>query len=99
LTFRQSSATSKENEKFINDKKTQQRKEDATVAPWVGYNEEEKLKEQILELSKDSRNFLRAPPSGVEFHFDFNTTYPVAMAILEEDPSLSEMRFRLVPKQ
>lgn len=90
---------SKENEKFVNDKKSQQRKEDAAVAPWVGYNEEEKLKEQIIGLSADSRNFLRPPPTGVEFQFDFNSAYPVAMAILEEDPALSEMRFKLVPKQ
>lgn len=90
---------SKENEKFVNDKKSAQRREDAAVAPWVGYNEEERLKEQIIELSKDSRNFLRAPPSGVDFQFDFNTAYPVAMAILDEDPALSEMRFKLVPKQ
>jgi hypothetical protein len=69
------------------------------VAPWVGYNEEEKLKEQILALSSDSRNFLRPPPHGVEFQFDFNSAYPVAMTILEEDPALSEMRFKLVPKQ
>lgn len=42
---------SKENEKFINEKKTQQRREEAALAPWVGYNEEEILKEQIMELS------------------------------------------------
>jgi len=89
----------KENEKFINEKKSQERNEDAAVPPWVGYNEEEKLKEQILALSTDSRNFLRAPPSGVEFNFNFNSSYPIAMAILEEDPALSEMRFKLVPKQ
>lgn len=89
----------KENDKFINDKKEKQRREDAAVAPWVGYNEEEKLKEQILALSSDSRNFLRPPPHGVEFQFDFNSAYPIAMAILEEDSALSEMRFKLVPKQ
>jgi hypothetical protein len=48
---------SKENEKFVNEKKIQQRREDAAVAPWVGYNEEEKLKEQILELSTVNRVF------------------------------------------
>lgn len=42
---------SKENEKFINDKKSQKRKEDTMIPPWVGYNEEEKMKEQILALS------------------------------------------------
>jgi hypothetical protein len=42
---------------------------------------------------------MRPPPSGAEFHFDFNIAYPVAMALLEEDPKLNEMRFKLVPKQ
>ena len=48
---------------------------------------------------KDSRNFLKSPPSGVDFHFDFDVAYPIAMAILEEDPALHDMRFKLVPKQ
>lgn len=90
---------SKENEKFINEKKEQKRKEDTMIPPWVGYNEEEKMKEQILALSLDSRNFLRSPPVGVDFPFDFNLAYPVALATLEEDPNLKEMRFKLVPKQ
>lgn len=90
---------SKENEKFINEKKNQKRKEDTMIPPWVGYHEEEKMKEQILALSSDSRNFLRSPPVGVDFQFDFNLAYPVAMATLEEDPNLKEMRFKLVPKQ
>lgn len=87
----------KENEKFVNEKKTQQRREEAALPPWVGYNEEEMLKEQITELSTDSRNFLRSPPDGVDFNFDFNLAYPVALATLEEDPNLKEMRFKLVP--
>lgn len=89
----------KENENFINDKKVKQRREDAGIPPWVGFNEEEKMKEQILALSLDSRNFLRAPPPGVDFPFDFNVAYPVAIATLEEDPNLKEMRFTYVPKQ
>ena len=48
---------------------------------------------------QDSRNFLRSPPVGVDFPFDFNLAYPVALATLEEDPNLKEMRFKLVPKQ
>ena len=42
----------KENEKFVNEKKVQQRREDSALPPWVGYNEEDILKEQILELSQ-----------------------------------------------
>ena len=89
----------KENEKFVNDKKSQQRREDAAVPPWVGYNEEEVLKEQIVALSTDSRNFLRSPPTGVDFQFDFNIAYPIAMATLDEDANLKDMRFKLVPSK
>lgn len=42
---------SKENEKFVNEKKNQQRKEDAAVPPWVGLNEEDRIKEEIMALS------------------------------------------------
>ena len=42
----------KENEKFVNEKKVQQRREDAALPPWVGYHEEDILKDQILELSQ-----------------------------------------------
>jgi hypothetical protein len=87
----------KENEKFVNEKKTQQKKEEAAVPPWVGYHQEDKLKAEIMELSTDSRNFLRCPPPGVDFPFDFNTAYPIALATLEEDQNLKDMRFKLVP--
>ena len=46
---------------------------------------------------KDSRNFLRSPPDGVDFNFDFTLAYPIALATLEEDSNLKEMRFKLVP--
>lgn len=49
-------------------------------------------------LFKDRRNFVRSPPAGVEFNFEFEATYPVAQAILAEDPNLEKMRFELVPK-
>ena len=42
----------KEHEKFLTEKRTQQRREEAAVPPWVGYVEEEEMKKQILELSK-----------------------------------------------
>lgn len=87
----------KENEKFVSEKKAAQRREEAAVPPWVGYNEEEKLKQEILELSTDSRNFVRSPPPGVDFPFDFNAAYPIALATLDEDANLKDMRFKLVP--
>jgi hypothetical protein len=42
----------KEHEKFLTEKRTQQRREEAAVPPWVGYVEEEEMKKQILALSK-----------------------------------------------
>lgn len=90
---------SKEQEKFSTEKKQQQKQADAAIAPWVGYNEEETMKKQILALSLEKRNFLRNPPAGVQFSFDYNAAYPVAKAVLQEDDNLQKMRFELVPKQ
>ena len=57
------------------------------------------MKNQILALSTDERNFLRDPPAGVPFHFESDSMYPVALATLKEDKNLSKMRFQLVPKK
>ncbi|KAI5645895.1 BSD domain-containing protein [Phthorimaea operculella] len=70
----------------------------AAVAPWIGAPNEAALKEECLSLSTDRRNFVRAPPAGVEFDFDYDKMYPVAVAIMAEDPNLEKMRFDLVPK-
>ncbi|XP_059609092.1 synapse-associated protein of 47 kDa isoform X2 [Phlebotomus argentipes] len=66
--------------------------------PWVGVSNSEKVKEEILGLSADRRNFVRAPPAGVDFQFDYDVSYTVAQAIMAEDPALEKMRFDLVPK-
>ncbi|KAF7658553.1 hypothetical protein LDENG_00010650 [Lucifuga dentata] len=87
----------KEQQRFVQEKNA--KKSNAAVPPWVGYNEEETIQQQILALSADKRNFLRDPPAGVQFHFDFEQMYPVAMVMLEEDELLRKMRFHLVPKQ
>uniref|UniRef100_A0AAQ4PG31 Synapse associated protein 1 n=1 Tax=Gasterosteus aculeatus aculeatus TaxID=481459 RepID=A0AAQ4PG31_GASAC len=87
----------KEQEKFVQEKKA--KKSDAAVPPWVGYNEEETIMQQILALSADKRNFVRDPPAGVQFHFDMEQMYPLAAVMLEEDQLLNRMRFDLVPKQ
>ncbi|MEQ2311036.1 Synapse-associated protein 1 [Ameca splendens] len=87
----------KEQEKFVQEKKA--KKSEAAVPPWVGYNEEETIQQQILALSADKRNFLRDPPAGVQFHFDMEQMYPLAAVMLEEDLLLNRMRFDLVPKQ
>ncbi|KAM4602561.1 synapse-associated protein 1-like [Polymixia lowei] len=86
----------KEQQKFVLEKKA--KASDAAVPPWVGYNEEETIQQQILALSADRRNFLRDPPAGVQFHFDLGQMYPLAAVMLEEDELLNRMRFDLVPK-
>ncbi|XP_044286013.1 synapse-associated protein 1 isoform X2 [Varanus komodoensis] len=86
----------KEQEKFVQQQQT--KKADAAVPPWVDSNEEETIQQQILALSADRRNFLRDPPAGVQFNFDFDQMYPVAMVMLQEDELLNRMRFDLVPK-
>ena len=52
----------------------------------------------MLDISvQDTRNFLRSPPSGVNFQFEMDHHFPVAVATLKEDPNLRQMRFNLVP--
>lgn len=86
---------SKEQEAFVKNKANAS---STAVPPWVGCANEENLKEECLSLSTDRRNFVRAPPAGVDFQFDYEVSYPVAMAIMEQDPNLEKMRYELVPK-
>ncbi|XP_016066668.1 PREDICTED: synapse-associated protein 1 [Miniopterus natalensis] len=86
----------KEQKKFVEEQHT--KKSEAAVPPWVDSNDEETIQQQILALSADKRNFLRDPPIGVQFQFDFDQMYPVALVMLQEDELLSRMRFALVPK-
>jgi len=87
----------RENDKFKQENET--RRIGDGVPPWEGYHEEAVMKRQILALSTDERNFLRSPPSGVDFIFDVEQKMPVAMATLKEDENLEKMRFQLVPKK
>ncbi|XP_063697028.1 synapse-associated protein of 47 kDa isoform X10 [Culicoides brevitarsis] len=66
--------------------------------PWEGHQAADKIKEEILALSADRRNFVRAPPAGIEYEFNYDQSYPVALAIMNEDKQLEQMRFELVPK-
>lgn len=84
----------KEQEAFIKS----QGGSDSGMAPWIGHTNEAKIKEEILGLSQDRRNFVRAPPAGVDFDFNYDTAYPTAIAIMAEDKALETMRFELVPK-
>jgi len=69
-------------------------------APWAGCDDEENMKKQILSLSNDKRNFVRQPPSGVQFEseFDLQQMLPVCLTLLKEDENLNKMRFEIVPK-
>ncbi|XP_064413334.1 synapse-associated protein 1 isoform X2 [Latimeria chalumnae] len=86
----------KEQDKFVQEKQT--KKTEPAEPPWVGYSEEETIQQQILALSADRRNFLRDPPAGAQYLFDFEQMYPVALVMLQEDELLNRMRFDLVPK-
>lgn len=68
------------------------------LPPWTGCANEEALKEECMSLSTDKRNFVRSPPAGVDFQFNYDLSYPVALAIMEQDSNLEKMRFDLVPK-
>ncbi|XP_050313977.1 synapse-associated protein of 47 kDa isoform X3 [Anthonomus grandis grandis] len=85
----------KEQENFMKNKANSSA---SALPPWAGCANEECLKEDCLSLSTDKRNFVRAPPAGVNFQFDYESSYPVAMAIMEQDPNLEKMRYELVPK-
>ncbi|KAI7862841.1 hypothetical protein BDF14DRAFT_1457161 [Spinellus fusiger] len=70
------------------------------VTPWEGYGAyEPELKRRILGLSKDQRHFLLSPPQDTNFQFDMNAYRQSAVAALDSDPALQQMRFTLVPQQ
>jgi len=78
---------------------SQQNDSGSSLPPWVGCDNEEELKVQILALSKDKRNFVRDPPVGQNaFVFNFQRSAASAMATLQEDVNLEKMRLQLVPK-
>ena len=43
---------SKEQDKFVTENTEKKKKSEVGVAPWIGYNEEEEMKKQILALSQ-----------------------------------------------
>lgn len=89
-------------DQFVSSKPSaekQARKGSENVAAWVGFGEYEPiLKQKILSLSMDKRNFLVDPPENTTYRFDMAIYSPVATATLKEDPNLANMRFVLVPK-
>uniref|UniRef100_A0A1I7ZVM4 BSD domain-containing protein n=1 Tax=Steinernema glaseri TaxID=37863 RepID=A0A1I7ZVM4_9BILA len=65
--------------------------------PWDDVPESAIAKKQILALSLDSRNFLRAPPSDTKF--DLEKYRKTAAELLQNDPNLNKIRYLLVPKE
>ncbi|KXS16898.1 hypothetical protein M427DRAFT_54940 [Gonapodya prolifera JEL478] len=57
------------------------------------------LKRQVLLLSQEQRNFTIDPHTAEnDAPFDMSAHWPLARAMLVQDPTLSELRFQLVPK-
>uniref|UniRef100_A0A1D1Y3T3 Synapse-associated protein 1 n=1 Tax=Anthurium amnicola TaxID=1678845 RepID=A0A1D1Y3T3_9ARAE len=83
--------------KQVNEESHKPKTGTEAVAPWVGLPDEEGLKQQILALSQDKRNFTISPPENTNFQFDMNVYFQNAMAALNADPNLNRMRFELVP--
>eukprot|EP00842_Homolaphlyctis_polyrhiza_P003104 jgi/Hompol1/3795/HPOL_003394-RA len=72
------------------------------VCPWIGVGNadmEASLRDDILNLSKDTRNFLSSPPEGTDFTFSMAEYHNTALLMLKIDGDLKQMRFDLVPKK
>ncbi|CAJ0578137.1 unnamed protein product, partial [Mesorhabditis spiculigera] len=67
------------------------------VAPWEDLPDQVAAKKQMLALSSEERTFLRDAPSTLPF--TENQISSMAKLMLETDPSLGQIRFKLVPKQ
>ena len=92
---------SQERDKFEEDQKSTPLygEKGENTLPWCGFEEGDEIKRQILALSADERNFLRDPPQGIDFNFDLNQNCQTAMALLDADKNLQNMRYALVPKK
>ncbi|KAJ3400049.1 Synapse-associated protein 1 [Chytridiales sp. JEL 0842] len=72
---------------------------DSLELPWQGVPDEEGLKQQILKLSSEPRNFLMDPPENTDFTFSMPASSALALGLLNLDPNLQKMRYDLVPKK
>ncbi|KAI8137118.1 hypothetical protein BJV82DRAFT_366276 [Fennellomyces sp. T-0311] len=87
-----------EHETFVKDNAAKANTREL-VAPWQGYGPYEKeMKQRILEIAKDQRNFLFSPPEDTNFQFDLKAYSQSAKAALKYDEELARMRFKLVPQ-
>ncbi|KAL5103019.1 Synapse-associated protein 1 [Taenia crassiceps] len=63
---------------------------------------QQRVRELVLRLSLEEQNFLRPPPHGscFQWNLDLAKQYtPIATALLQADPNLAALRFRLVPRR
>ncbi|XP_019867671.2 synapse-associated protein of 47 kDa-like [Aethina tumida] len=85
----------KEQSEFIKDQSTNVT---SAVPPWFSCLNEQNFRSECLTLSTDKRNFIKSPPAGVNYEFDYDMSYPMAIAIMKQDPNLEKMRYNLVPR-
>lgn len=83
----------------------------ALLLPWEDYKEKalalrikgsitDILRDSILEISEDERNFLifsRGRDTDL-YEFNFEEKVPLIMAVMEQDPALGKVFSRLVPR-
>ncbi|KAL1914209.1 uncharacterized protein VTP21DRAFT_9662 [Calcarisporiella thermophila] len=81
---------------FVEQNRRQLPRPTDSVPPWHGVEGEEELKQRILAISKDKRNFTVPPPP--EDPFDMAVYYQSALATMQADARLGRMRHRLVPR-
>lgn len=91
------------NEIKIEENKSKKKKEQALEEqypyPWSDEIDEETVKNAIVALSMDNRNFLIAPGNEDNFNFDFNENLHYALNLLKFDKRLETLRYNIVPKQ
>jgi len=67
--------------------------------PWSDEIDEDTVKNAIVALSMDNRNFLISPASEEDFNFNLNDNIHYAVNLLKFDKRLETLRYNIVPKQ
>jgi len=82
-----------------NKNKKGQSLEEQYPYPWSDEIDEETVKNAIVALSLDNRNFLISPVDEDNFTFDLNENLHYAVNLLKFDKRLENLRYNIVPKQ
>mmetsp|Transcript_38829 Transcript_38829/g.63164 ORF Transcript_38829/g.63164 Transcript_38829/m.63164 type:complete len:273 (+) Transcript_38829:112-930(+) len=101
--FKELDVEFKRNAALKREQKRQEELRKKVIPPWTALEEEksileEDLKQKILEISKNERNFMVPPPEEV-FEFDLVSALPFIQGALKYDPNLDKVRYKLVPKR